>query len=154
MSDSIANNRDIEVVLETILNPNSNTTRREMYRRWGGRCSYCGIELDPFTFHIDHQDPKSRGGRGTRSNLCPSCPACNLKKGARDVQEYREVLMWEEKGVPSFTVEQYQWLRDEFGISINQLYKLRYGRVEVVEFHFEKMQRECWDRSDKDGQTS
>lgn len=53
-------------------------TRRNILRRDGNRCQYCGSR-DRLT--LDHVVPKSRGGPDTWDNLVAACVPCNNKKG-------------------------------------------------------------------------
>jgi hypothetical protein len=39
--------------------------------------------LQGSTFHVEHIEPKGRGGSSALSNLALSCPNCNLRKGDR-----------------------------------------------------------------------
>ena len=54
-----------------------------VWRKSDGRCWYCGHKLDPWGFHIDHLEPRSKGGSDKLDNLFPSCPSCNLSKKDR-----------------------------------------------------------------------
>lgn len=59
-------------------------TRKNVMRRDGGRCQYCG-NTDRLT--IDHVRPKSRGGRDTWYNLVAACVPCNNRKGNKTPEE-------------------------------------------------------------------
>jgi len=62
-------------------------SRREVYRRGGGRCYMC---LEPIAFedmHLEHATPLSRGGSHSYQNCRPSCESCNLSKGAKTFEE-------------------------------------------------------------------
>ena len=39
---------------------------------------------NPFSWHVDHIKPKSKGGTADLSNLRPLCSKCNLSKGNRE----------------------------------------------------------------------
>jgi len=58
------------------------------YNLLGGRCAYCGCNLDINDFHIDHVIPKSKGGK-TPYNTVPSCSDCNLFKRDSTLEEFR-----------------------------------------------------------------
>ncbi len=61
-------------------------TRKNVIRRDGFRCQYCGSR-DRLT--IDHVMPKSRGGRDIWENLVAACVPCNNRKGNRKPEEAR-----------------------------------------------------------------
>jgi len=60
-------------------------SRRNILKRDGQRCQYCGTKKPPFT--IDHVIPKNRGGKDTWENLVCACVKCNNKKGNRTPEE-------------------------------------------------------------------
>lgn len=64
-------------------------TRKNVLRRDGFRCQYCGAR-DHLT--IDHVQPRSRGGRDTWENLVTACTDCNSRKGSRTPEEARMPL--------------------------------------------------------------
>ena len=47
-----------------------------------GRCGYCGLRQtgQAATFHVDHVEPRSRGGATSPDNLVLRCPCCSLRK--------------------------------------------------------------------------
>lgn len=59
--------------------------RRDVIRRAGGRCEYCGLSQigQEATFHIDHVIPRQAGGPTTADNLALACVSCSLRKEAR-----------------------------------------------------------------------
>lgn len=59
-------------------------TRKNIIRRDGFRCQYCGSR-DKLT--IDHVLPRSRGGRDVWENLVAACVPCNNRKGNRTPDE-------------------------------------------------------------------
>lgn len=79
-----------------------NTLRADVWSKTGGKCWYCGIDLNPFkNFHVEHMQPKSKGGTDALDNLVPACSDCNLSKGGLSVNEFR----WR-RGVTKFWFEQ------------------------------------------------
>lgn len=54
---------------------------REVFRRDGYRCQYCGQYSAHLT--LDHVVPKYRGGGSGWNNLVSACPQCNRRKGNR-----------------------------------------------------------------------
>ena len=64
--------------------------RAEAYRqlveaRAGGACEYCRLlqAATGVVFHVEHIQPRSKGGLTVMSNLALSCPGCNLAKADR-----------------------------------------------------------------------
>lgn len=60
-------------------------TRRNILKRDGHKCAYCGRGDLPLT--IDHVIPKSKGGDDSWENLVAACLPCNNKKGDRTPEE-------------------------------------------------------------------
>jgi 5-methylcytosine-specific restriction endonuclease McrA len=58
-------------------------TRRNLYRRDGGCCAYCGQRVSYASFTIDHVHPRSLGGETTWENTVSACMPCNSRKGNR-----------------------------------------------------------------------
>lgn len=56
-------------------------SRKNILRRDGYRCQYCGEKSPPLT--VDHVIPKKLGGPDTWENLVCACFKCNNKKGDR-----------------------------------------------------------------------
>jgi 5-methylcytosine-specific restriction endonuclease McrA len=71
--------------------PRVRLTKREIFRRDGFACQYCGARSHRLT--IDHVVPRHRGGDHSWSNLVTACAACNLRKGGRTLPEARMVLL-------------------------------------------------------------
>lgn len=53
-------------------------SRKNILRRDGHRCQYCGGTTAPLT--VDHIIPRSHGGKDTWENLVTACLACNNRK--------------------------------------------------------------------------
>lgn len=60
-------------------------SRKNILRRDGMRCQYCGTQHPPLT--VDHVIPRSRGGNDTWENLTAACIRCNNRKGNRTPEE-------------------------------------------------------------------
>jgi len=60
-------------------------TRRNILKRDGHKCGYCGRADLPLT--IDHVVPKSKGGYDSWENLVAACLPCNNRKGNRSPEE-------------------------------------------------------------------
>lgn len=64
--------------------------RAAVLRRDGHRCRYCGA---PAT-HVDHVDPRKRGGDDDPANLRAACAQCNLSKGGRGLAYAEPSFDW------------------------------------------------------------
>ena len=56
-------------------------SRKNILRRDGHRCQYCGRADAPLT--VDHVIPRAKGGEDSWENLVAACVRCNNKKGDR-----------------------------------------------------------------------
>lgn len=61
--------------------PIPNHVAREVYKRDGRTCRYCGDMSGPF--HLDHVYPVSKGGETSVGNLVVACQHCNQTKNAK-----------------------------------------------------------------------
>ena len=64
-------------------------SRKNILRRDGFRCQYCGTRG---ALTVDHVLPKSRGGRDRWENLVAACVPCNNRKGNRTPEEAKMPL--------------------------------------------------------------
>jgi len=64
---------------------NVELSRKNIIKRDGNRCQYCGRKSLEMT--VDHIIPKSRGGQETWENLTSACIKCNNIKGNRTPEE-------------------------------------------------------------------
>ena len=60
-------------------------TRKNILKRDGFRCQYCGTKSGPMT--VDHIIPKTMGGTDTWENLICACVKCNTRKGNHSLSE-------------------------------------------------------------------
>lgn len=58
-------------------------TRRNVYRRDGFQCMYCGVMPGLGDLTIDHVKPRSRGGTTSWTNCVTACVQCNSHKADR-----------------------------------------------------------------------
>lgn len=65
---------------------------QRLYDEQGGRCFYCGKELND-KYDLDHKTPKSRGGTDWPENLCCACEQCNHRKQEKTAEEFMEYLV-------------------------------------------------------------
>lgn len=66
-------------------------TRRNVLKRDGYKCTYCGRGDLPLT--VDHIIPRAKGGLDTWENLVCACTKCNNKKGNRTPHEAEMKLL-------------------------------------------------------------
>ena len=68
-------------------------TRRNVYRRDGHRCMYCGKRPRSDHLTIDHVIPRSRGGASSWENCVTACLFCNASKADRTARQAGMRLM-------------------------------------------------------------
>lgn len=61
--------------------PRVKLVKKEILRRDGYRCQYCGRRVSRLT--VDHVIPRRLGGQHRWDNLVSACPNCNCKKGGK-----------------------------------------------------------------------
>jgi 5-methylcytosine-specific restriction endonuclease McrA len=71
--------------------PRVRLCKREILRRDGHRCQYCGRQMRQLT--LDHVIPRYRGGQHSWKNLVAACPQCNRRKGGRTLAGARMKLL-------------------------------------------------------------
>ena len=89
------------------------------YRVWwrdGGKCRYCGTEVDDSymnrdvaQYHCDHVLPLSQGGTYDIDNLVTSCKRCNLRKGARTPRQANMSFATRKTEYKPESLESYVW---------------------------------------------
>jgi 5-methylcytosine-specific restriction endonuclease McrA len=62
-------------------------SKRNVHRRDGNRCQYCGCHLNSRNSSVDHVMPRSRGGDHSWGNMVSACKPCNRKKANRTPKE-------------------------------------------------------------------
>ncbi len=71
---------------------------RAVYARTSGYCHICyrKLALDNYgkrgergAWHVDHSNPRAKGGTDRLNNLYPACIDCNIDKGARTTRAAR-----------------------------------------------------------------
>ena len=67
--------------------------RQAVYNKYGGRCAYCGNEIDIKDMQVDHVIPKRIGGTDDINNLNPACRRCNHYKRASSIERFRTLLL-------------------------------------------------------------
>lgn len=66
-------------------------SRKNIIKRDGGKCQYCGAGNRPLT--VDHVIPKKHGGQDLWENLVCACVNCNNKKGDRTPEKANMTLL-------------------------------------------------------------
>lgn len=69
----------------------SENVRRKIFMITGGKCFYCGCDLNFDNFQVDHYKPKSNNGIDSK-NRVPACSDCNLIKSNKNIDEFRETI--------------------------------------------------------------
>ena len=119
----------------------SKKTREAVYKKYNGHCAYCGKELTPKSWQLDHLIPyqRERFGRYTEEqiecfeNYMPACRRCNHYKRAHSLEVFRQYI----KEIPEKLKE------------TNYIYKvgLDYGIIEEHTwnglFYFEWFEKNC-----------
>jgi hypothetical protein len=73
------------------------------FRIWAMPCTVCGV---PYSIHIDHIIPVTKGGTDDEANLQPLCSYCNHRKHNRRTNA--EVCDWVlGRGLPHFVTAVY-----------------------------------------------
>lgn len=72
--------------------PISKALRHTVYKKYGGRCAYCGNDIEYDAMQVDHLYSVYRGGTNDIGNLMPSCRMCNFYKNTYTLEEFRRQL--------------------------------------------------------------
>ena len=109
--------------------------RQKVYWKYGGRCAYCGTEIEFKKFQVDHFWPKYLAhmepslDNNRFDNLMPSCAKCNNYKHGMRPETFRSEI--------ALQVTRLIIGNSQFGRA------LRYGQVKITEspivFLFEKL---------------
>lgn len=72
-------------------------TREVVYRKYGGRCAYCGRAIAYKDMQVDHFRPlrvwdEVDGAADDISNLMPACRMCNHYKRANSLETFRRYI--------------------------------------------------------------
>lgn len=66
--------------------------RMAVYNKFGGRCAYCGCEIDIKDMQVDHIESLERGGADDINNMYPACRSCNHYKHTYTLEDFRKAL--------------------------------------------------------------
>lgn len=69
----------------------SNTERKRVKAKTGGRCHVCGGSLRG-KWYVDHVRPRARGGPDREDNYVPCCGICNGARRHRRSRTIRKIL--------------------------------------------------------------
>lgn len=110
----------------------SKSKREAVYAKYGGRCAYCGKEIDYKDMQVDHFLPLRAWGiedAGTDDleNLMPACRMCNHYKRANTLETFRRYI-----------AEIPRKLRDNYIYKIGVAYGNVIENEKPIEFYFEK----------------
>lgn len=110
----------------------SKSKREAVYAKFGGRCAYCGKEIDYKDMQVDHFLPLRAWGiedAGTDDlkNLMPACRMCNHYKRANTLETFRRYI-----------AEIPRKLRDNYIYKIGVAYGNVIENEKPIEFYFEK----------------
>ncbi len=62
-------------------------SRRNLHRRDGNCCQYCGRHVRADEMTVDHVVPRSQGGKNSWENCVIACRRCNSVKGSQGLKE-------------------------------------------------------------------
>lgn len=102
--------------------------RLAVHSKFGGKCAYCGLEIDIKKMQVDHIEPKFRGGSDDMGNLHPACASCNNWKHSFTLQEFRAELEAQPDRLRKYHAS----------YRIGERFGLVRQAAEKVVFHFEK----------------
>lgn len=118
-----------------------NNTLNVIYDKTNGCCHIChkklsfsnyGIHGAKASWHVDHSNPKAKGGSNYVRNLYPACIPCNFTKGKMSTRTARS---WNGKTRAPMSHKKQQQLRAEntmSGVAIGGLVGLIGGPVGVA----------------------
>jgi Restriction endonuclease len=76
--------------------------RLKVYNKYGGKCAYCGTDIQFKDMQVDHVIPQWRGGSHSRAipvdeihcedNYMPSCRSCNNYKSGNPLEVFRKSI--------------------------------------------------------------
>lgn len=69
------------------------STRLKVYEKFGGRCAYCGKQIELKEMQVDHIVPLRLGGADSFENYNPACRLCNHYKRATSLDVWRSVFL-------------------------------------------------------------
>lgn len=117
----------------------SKKIREAVYQKYYGHCAYCGKELKPKDFQVDHLIPvqRERFGKYTEEelerfeNYMPTCRRCNHYKRAHSLEMFRKMI----EEIPN------KLYRDNYIYKVGLDYSLIEAHEHKVIFFFEQIEQ-------------
>lgn len=114
--------------------------REQVFNKYGGRCAYCGVDLDPKNWQLDHIVPVQRECFGKYSeneiecfdNYVAACRTCNHYKRAHSLETFRRYI----EEIPD------KLTRDSYIYRIGLKYDLIAPRQKKIVFYFEQCEKQ------------
>ncbi len=122
----------------------SKKTREEVYQKYGGRCAYCGRQIEMKDMQVDHFIPQCMDFvfvageyKGIDSvddikNLMPACRSCNHYKRAHSLETFRRYI----EEIP-------KKLRKDYIYKIGVIYGNVIENEKPVKFYFEEVSEDA-----------
>ena len=110
-------------------------SRKNVLKRDGNRCQYCGSCFPTSELSIDHVNPRTQGGLDTWENLVCACVRCNARKGGRTPEQAHMKLIAKPvrpKRNPAIVVRLGQQLAHHLPQRFDQR-RVRHAAIERVE---------------------
>jgi hypothetical protein len=116
----------------------SKKTREAVYNKYNGHCAYCGKELEPKGWQLDHLIPyqRERWKKYTEEeiecfeNYMPACRRCNHYKRAHSLETFRQMI----EEIPK------KLYRDNYIYKVGLDYNLIKPHEFKIKFYFEKVE--------------
>lgn len=66
--------------------------RVRVYKKYAGRCAYCGKKIRYEDMQVDHIKAVYLGGDNDFKNLLPACHSCNFYKSSYNLADFKEQI--------------------------------------------------------------
>lgn len=108
-----------------------NKKERELvYNKYGGRCAYCGKEIEYVDMQVDHAKSLKTGGSDTIDNMLPACRSCNHYKVTLDIEGFRKYLQEIHNRL----------LRDSVAYQVAERFGIVEHKTDEIKFYFETLE--------------
>lgn len=115
----------------------SKDERLKVYKKYQGRCAYCGQPIAYEDMQVDHLVPvmameylgRKQEEVDTTDNYMPSCRMCNHYKRGSSLEGFREMI----ETIP------YKLERDSYIYRVGRRYENIKAEPQQIRFYFEKM---------------